>query len=146
MKFNWGHGIVVFFAIFFSFAAVFLVFAFRHKNDLVVKDYYERGANYTEQMTIDKRSLTYQDSIQMKRQTASVLFTFSETILMNGGTLNVHFFRPSNKALDYHIAIPLNQESYDLDTKVLAHGRYEVKLNWSMNGEAYFLKKDINIK
>ena len=43
-----------------------MVFSFRQNIDLVERDYYDKGANYTEQIEINKRSEIYQDSINTK--------------------------------------------------------------------------------
>lgn len=146
VKFNWGHGILIFFGIFLSLAAVFIVFAFRHKNDLVTNNYYEKGANYSEQMAIDKRSVVFKDSIVILRQEQHIVFNFSPYLLSNSDTLSVHFFRPSDKKLDYHMQLPLTDSVFSLDKNILATGRYEVKMQWQMQGESYFLKKDLQVK
>ncbi len=146
VKFNWGHGILIFFSIFLSLAAVFIVFAFKHKNDLVTKNYYEKGANYTEQMAIDARSVVFKDSIGILRQEENIVFHFSPYLISNSDTLTVHFFRPSDKNLDYHMQIPLSDTILSIDKNILARGRYQVKMEWQMQGESYYLKKDLQVK
>jgi hypothetical protein len=146
MKLNWGHGIVIFFGIFLTLAAVFIVFAFRHKNDLVTKNYYEKGANYSEQMAIDKRSVLFKDSITVKRTATEIVFHFKPSLINPADSMHIHFFRPSDKALDYYVDIALDTIVVNLDKSIFAQGRYEVKMNWTMGGEAYYLKKDLQIK
>lgn len=146
MKFNWGHGILVFFAIFFTLAAIFLVFAFGRHNDLETQDYYEKGANYSLQMEIDKRSARYSDSVWIVRGNGVLAFNVCEEIKNSSDSLMVHFYRPSNEALDYHTKLAIDSTIIDFDSSVLAHGRYEVKMNWQMDGSAYYLKKDLQVK
>ena len=67
LKFNWGTGIFLFLVVFLLACAAFIYFAFTQDVNLVHKDYYEKGVNYTEQMEINARSIAYQDSVAIIR-------------------------------------------------------------------------------
>ena len=59
MKFNWGTGIFMFLALFLLASAAFIIFAVRQDVNLVHKDYYEKGVDYTEQMNVNSRSTEF---------------------------------------------------------------------------------------
>ena len=101
MKLNWGQSIFLFFVIFISLAAAFIIFSLRQNNDLVTDDYYEKGADYTHQMEINSRSVVYQDSIKLSDQNYLLIARFSKSIDMMTDTMRIYFFRPSDRKSDF---------------------------------------------
>lgn len=144
MKINWGTGIVIFFIIFISLAVSFIVFSFRQKQDLVDEDYYQKGAAYSVQMAINQRSEIYSDSVRVYVAGEFVQVDLCKSLSVNIDSINLVFFRPSDKDLDFSCALDLNP---DTEIKVarsnLANGRYLVKLNWQMDGNAFMLQKQL---
>ena len=63
MKFDWGTGILIFLILFLLAAAAFMVFAFKQDVNLVYKDYYNKGVDYTEQMDVIARSENYYSAL-----------------------------------------------------------------------------------
>ena len=145
MKFNWGTAIILFFILFISLCIAFMVFAFRQKQDLVEDDYYEKGAGYTKQMEIIKRSAAYQDSIGITVSDAMITFRVTPTMQAWKDSLKVYFFRPSNKHEDYHAMLNTSGSMAVAKTNLVA-GRYLVKLSWSHNLHIFMMEKEIFIK
>ncbi len=141
MKMNWGTGIVVFFALFVAASIGFVIFSYQYSNDLVVDDYYEKGANYDHQMQIDKRSLIYSDSIWIENNNDAVKVTLAQSIPLNSSNIQAWFYYASNKKMDIISAIEGSE--LNIERSRFAHGRYTLKLSWTMNNEEYLITKDL---
>ena len=146
LKFNWGHALILFFALFFAWVLFFVLFALRQNNDLVSDDYYQKGAKYSDQMSVDKRSVPYQDSIQVQTEGNQVKIVICQTMASAGDSLQVLFFRSSDKEKDVQFSFSKTERSLFLDKGRLSHGRYQVFLQWSHGGEQYMVKKILDIE
>ena len=143
MKINWGYSIIIFFVIFCSLMIGFLVFSLRQNSDLVTDDYYEKGADYTHQMEIGSRSLTYNDSIRLLDQKGSLIASFAKSIHQMTDSMNIYFYRPSDKKLDYKVNVRLSSNSVSFEKKNLISGQYTVTFEWSHDKKGYQVVKDL---
>ena len=146
MKFNWGHGIMLFLALFVLASVAFIVFSFKQKNDLVTKDYYKLGADYTSQMIINQRSMPYVDSIGFVVGENDLQIVLSPTIANEIDSIWINFFRPSNKELDYNCVLPVKVKQARLEKENLTNGRYMVNVEWTLNGDLFQVQKEVFIK
>jgi hypothetical protein len=144
MKLNWGTGIFIFIIIFLVLCGVFIVFSFNQNNDLVATDYYEQGAGYSKQIEINKRSAIYADSIQVVDYDSVVVAYVCKSIIQSSDSLELYFFRPSDKAHDF-IAMQAITDSIKLPKTKFIHGRYKVILSWKQNNNKFMVEKDIFI-
>src|ERR1035437_5891958 len=133
MKLHWGNGILIFIILFLVILGVAVIFSLRQNNDLVEKDYYEKGADYTHQMEMNKRSVIYQDSISIYNTENYIVIKASANLVATSSSLYVYFFRPSDKEKDYKVEYKGNGDSMLVDKSKLAHGRYLVKLSWEIH-------------
>jgi hypothetical protein len=146
MKFNWGNGILMFIILFLSSSIVFMIFALRQNNDLVENDYYNKGANYTHQMEINKQSTGFEDSIHISSEEKYIVIRRNRGLTKISSDMNIYFFCPSDKAKDYTIFLPAQSDSLKVDKSKLAHGRYKVKISWIGNSNEYMVEKNIFIQ
>lgn len=146
MKFTWGHGIIVFFITFLTWIISFVIFSFGENNDLVTKDYYKQGADYSTHMAIDSRSRPYKDSISIKNLEDMVIVAFSSSLLSNTSDKEIYFYRPSNKEDDLKLLATPNNKVSKVSKNQLKKGRYKVSFSWKMNGEKYKIVKDFTVK
>jgi len=146
MKLNWGQSLFLFFVVFLALAIVFIVFSLRQNNDLVTDDYYEKGAHYSQQMEINGRSAVYIDSIQLMNQNSRLVARFSKSIDQMTDTMNICFFRPSDKRFDYHHAGLLNSDSLTIEKNTLVKGRYKVKFQWLRHSESFQVEKEFFVE
>jgi len=145
MKFNWGHGILTFIIIFLILSVVFIVFSLRQSTDLVSDDYYDQGAGYSKQIEINKRSYPYRDSILVSKTRAEVQIVLCKSLMNAGDTLNVYFYRPSDKKADLKLKFPMDR-AIALPSKELKNGRYVVKMSWLHKRDVYGIDKEVFIK
>ncbi len=146
MKFHWGNAIVGFFIIFLSLCGVFIVFSLRQNNDLVTEDYYQKGAGYSSQIEINQRSAVYQDSIKITDDKGMLHFELAKSILQQADSLDIFFFRSSDKSEDLQIVFELTQDPIEVNQGALIHGRYNIRMRWRMNDELYEITKPIDIR
>jgi len=146
MKLNWGQGIFLFFVVFISLGISFVVFSLRQNNDLVTDDYYEKGADYSRQMEINSRSAVYIDSIQLVNQNGKIIARFSKSIDLMADTMQVYFFRPSDKRLDYTFQSLLKSDSLMIEKNNLQKGRFKVKFQWNGLLKSYMVEKEFFVE
>lgn len=146
MKLNWGSSIFLVLIIFVALGIAFIVFSFSKSNDLVTADYYQQGADYTLHMEIAERSAIFKDSIQVVNQDANVVVRFAPAIHQMTDTMQVFFYRPSDKRLDYNIRLRLTCDSIIIAKDRLVNGRYLVKLGWIDNLKSYQIEKEFFIE
>lgn len=145
MRFNWGHGILTFIIIFLILSIVFIIFSLRQSTDLVSDDYYNQGAGYSKQIEINKRSYPYRDSISVSSTGAEVQILLCKSLISTGDTLNVYFYRPSDKKADIKLKFAMD-EALTVPSKELKNGRYVVKMSWAHKGDWYNIDKEVFIK
>jgi hypothetical protein len=143
---NWGNGLIIFFVIFFIWVFSFVFFAMRQNNDLMSDDYYQKGANYTDQININKRSVTYQDSIQINKTSNQVQIVLSKGLISSGDSVFVYFFRSSDKTKDLRFGFKAQESPYLINSEKLFHGRYQVSLTWTIRNEKYSVTKTLDVE
>ncbi len=146
VKLNWGNGLIIFFLIFFIWVFSFVFFAMRQNNDLVSDDYYQKGAKYTDQININQRSVTYQDSIKISTTGNQVQIELSKGLITSAGSVQVYFFRSSDKTKDLRLNFKAAESPFLIDKTQLMHGRYQVYLSWSLKNENYSIKKILDVE
>ena len=145
MKINWGKGLVIFFIIFFVWVIFFVLFALRQNVDLVSDDYYQKGAKYTDQIKINQRSAVYQDSLQISTSGNKVQIVLSKGMASAGDSVQVYFFRSSDKTKDLRIKFVKTDSPFLIDKTKLIHGRYQVFVTWGSRTEKYSITKVLDI-
>jgi hypothetical protein len=146
MKFNWGTGILLFIILFLLITIAGVIFSVRQNNDLVEKDYYDKGADYSHQIEINKRSAIYQDSILLTDTENFIVVRTCSELSKSVASITVYFFRPSDKEKDYTIEFKPGNDSLLVEKSKLAHGRYLAKLSWEKDSKMYMIEKDIFVK
>ena len=144
MKFNWGHGILIFIILFLAVITAFVIFALYQAQDLESDDYYDRGAGYSNQIEVNKRSDLYKDSISMTSSLPGVQIALCKSLASSGDSIHVYFYRPSDKKSDIQLNC-LMTEKISLPASELKSGRYVVKMSWTHKGELFNVNKDLII-
>lgn len=150
MKFNWGTGILIFLIIFLLACAAFIIFASRQQENLVHKDYYEKGVDYSQQMNVDKRSKPYAHSFGTKSTDQFFVVDIDEVLVSKIDSGTIHMFRPSDKTKD--IKTTFNKDDkilspqFQFDKKALLNGRYILKFTWYMENTKYEVRQPVNVQ
>jgi hypothetical protein len=146
MKFNWGTGILIFLILFLAACAVFITFALRQDVNLVHKDYYEKGVDYTDQMNINSRSAKFIENIQINDQNEYLVVDFEESLVLGIDSGKVLLYRPSSSKMDVSYPMTFSGNSLNLPKSDLVSGRYILKLSWYSEGLKYEIDKPVDIR
>ena len=112
-KFNWGHGIFVFYVVFVGAVVTALVASFGVDHSLVVDDYYAQDLAYQSQY--DKTSNALRSNavaVDNDKQKQALTINFEETQKVNGF---VNFYRPSDKSEDFKVKLDDNATTIPTD-------------------------------
>ena len=145
MKFNWGTGIFIGLVLFLAACAVFIIFALRQDVNLVHKDYYEKGVDYTEQMHVNERSRTFGKDIQLNLKDNIIEVNFQPALVSEIDSGIVHLYRPSNFNLDVFYKLEFSDNSLFIPNEELVNGRYILKISWYSKGLKYEFEKPVDI-
>lgn len=146
MRINWGKALVIFFILFFIWVFSFVFFAMRQQNDLVSDDYYQKGATYSDQITINQRSVTYQDSLQITPNGNNLQLTLCKSLASQQDSVHIYFFRSSDKTKDIRFAFKKAESPITITKASLSHGRYRVFVSWNHLDEKYLVQKIVDIE
>ena len=142
MKFNWGTGIFIFLVIFVSLAIAFMIFAFNQEISLVHKDYYQKGVDYDQEITMEKKSTKYTNLINLKINENNIELIFDESIKNKSSNIEVYFYSPSEQHHDFRIKKENIIDGFIIDKSKLITDRYIVNVDWTMNNTNYRIKKE----
>lgn len=135
-KFNWGHGIAIFYIFFVGIAVTALIASFGVDHTLVIDDYYAQDLAY--QSTYEKTKNNLQsDNLKVSIEGEQVILQFTGKDEING---TVHFYRASDKAMDFDHTIISNREQ--ISTADLAPGKWRIKIDWQ-EGQKKYYKEEI---
>lgn len=141
----WPVSIVAFFVVAIIFSAVFVTIAVRHRDDLVSVDYYEREVRFQKQLdTINRtQAVAAQAVVKFELKDQAIVIVLPETYTA-GATGNIHLYRPSDAQLDRDLPLALAADGTQrVGTQKLAEGLWKVRVNWSSNGQDYFLDQPV---
>ncbi len=148
MKFNWGTGIVIAFALFMTFILYF-VFEVqsnsKYDNDLVVEEYYKHDTHFQDEMARiqNAHDLQHKPSIKYTGDGVAVIFPAGfESSKVKG---NIQLYRPSNKKFDFNTQIALTNSEIIIPQKKLIKGRWDVNMEWQYEGKKYLTKEVIYV-
>ena len=146
MKFTWGTGIFLFLVLFLAGSAAFIIFAARQKVNLVHKDYYEKGVDYSEQMKVNERSKPFVNSLSLQNE-ANFFSVLIETALSeNLDSGNMYMFRPSDSSRDITLPVTSGSSLVQFKKSDLINGRYILKFTWYTDGVKYEVDRPVNIQ
>jgi len=142
MKFNWGTGIFLFLVVFIGLAIAFMIFAFNQEISLVHKDYYQKGVDYDQEITIEKKSAKYTSSITLETKDNSIELIFADSIKNSSTNIEVYFYSPSEQHHDYKVKKDNISDGFIIDKSKLTKDRYIVYVTWTINNTNYKIKKE----
>lgn len=142
----WPWSIIGFFSVAVMAAVVWVVFCIRHGTDLVAADYYEQEVEYQTRLDsmeharelADRASISYEPAEGFIR----IQLPPEQAILHPDGV--IHLYRPSQASLDQTLPLQVTTVGEQrLNTRSLAPGLWDVRVQWIANGEAFFVNQRI---
>lgn len=147
MKINWGTGIVIAFVLFISFIMFFVVKSLTDESlehELVTDDYYKKELQFQEQLNAEQRTRDLGVDLLVSRTADGLDIVFPAEQSPEKINGKVFLYRPSNKQLDFEVAISLSDPHLLIPKDRLLDGRWNLVASWNWKGEEYLVKKSIN--
>lgn len=141
----WPVSIIVFFVLAIIFIVTYTAWAMRQREDLVSENYYEHEVRFQSHLDSMNRSqsLATQTVVTFEPVQQVIVITLPAA-QMRGATGNIHLYRPSDARLDREVPLGLNPEGIQrLDSKKLPAGLWKVRVQWSSNGQEYFIDQPV---
>ena len=136
---HWGKGILVSIIVFLAGTAFMIVIAVNSPSDLVVRNYYEKGVKYQEQIDRINRTNTLSEQADIKFIGRGLFIRIPKIFSPDKIKGEVLFYRPSDASED--LKVPLSVDSTGsmlVSTDRLEKGFWKVQLNWSCDDKDYF--------
>lgn len=147
MKINWGTAIVIAFTSFISFIMYFVISMStndKYNHDLVTEDYYQQELKYQEDINKVENTKQLSEDISWIKTEKGILLNFPKDLKVENIKGKVFLYRPSNKQLDFEMPISLSNHNLLIPDNRLLDGRWNIKVDWSYQNEAYMLKDELN--
>jgi hypothetical protein len=140
---NWGKGIALALLVFMSLM-VFMVFkAVNQRFDLVAKDYYADEIAYQQVMDKEQNLRNLDEKIEVKQTLDGILVTFPGDFEGKQIVGTAVLYRPSDERMDKTFDFRIESLSYLIPAEAYNSGKWELKLDWTVDGVAYYYKEQI---
>ncbi len=148
MKFNWGTGIVIAFALFIAFilSYVFKVQSNdKYDHELVVEDYYKKEALVQVDIEKQQNANALTNKVIIKNITEGVKIEFPVDFDYSKINGKVSLYRPSSQKLDFEIPISLSSPYLLIPKSNLTGGLWDISIDWEYDGVKYLNKNSFRI-
>ncbi|MFA5327240.1 MAG: FixH family protein [Prolixibacteraceae bacterium] len=146
MKFNWGTGIVLALLIMVSGMIYLVSIAVRQDFDLVDKDYYQKSVNYQQHIEKVRNTESLAEKIRFEQTTDSLKILFPNLGESKDYKGEIHFYSPVAEKRDTSVTVkPDTGYAQRIAMKKMRNGRYEVKIDWSVNKTEYYQEEAITV-
>ena len=145
----WPYAIIATFVLFGLFIGYMVKQAMSTSVDLVSKDYYEKEIAYQQQMDTEARTASLASAITVQHQSDAqqLLITLPATFTGQAISGTAHFFRPSDKNLDFEVPLqPDTQLQQRLNTAKMQPGHWRVRLSFTANNQQYYTEQQVTIR
>ena len=139
---NWGKGIVIALTLFIGFISFLVVKIMSQDVDLVSEDYYKQEIDYEARIQKEQNGLNNAAKIELIDQEAYVVVQLPDSSSLTNVVLNLK--RPNDKKLDKSFKIE-GTKTFMLPKSSLEKGKYELTIDYTINGEECLMKKVIKL-
>lgn len=146
MKFNWGHGIALFYGLFAFSLLTVVIKTTQYDHSLVTEKYYEKDLQYQEhfEKLANSQQLAQQLKVWKSKETKSLSIQFPDGFEHIEG--EVTFYRPVNQNEDFSLPFELTGNNLlEYDTKDMQPGLWTIKIDWQSGDTPYYQEVNISI-
>lgn len=146
MKINWGKGIVIAIVLFISFIMYFVVTITTNSEydyDLVSEQYYEEELTYQERIDASKNAQNLNSTISFEKTADGIVIKLPEELQNKTLHGKVFLYRPSDKQLDFEIALSNVQDYLLVPDKRLLGGRWNISVEIRHENKNYYFTEEI---
>ncbi len=115
----------------------------RANHDLVTEEYYKAELGYQKEIDAENNANENLVNLNIKKMPEGLLVQFPEGLDFNSIKGKVSLYRPSNKHLDFDLNLNLSNAHLLIPDKRLLDGRWDIKVSWEYENEAYLHKESL---
>lgn len=142
---NWGHKIIIVFAVFIA-GMLFLVYQSSTQNiELVTEDYYGKELVYQQKIDEAKRTSLLSGPVVIKLTAGEVVINFPKDFNAQTITGEATLYVPANEKKDIQKPFSVSDSPVSIAVPAGYHGLHYVKINWAVNGVNYYYEQQIII-
>lgn len=148
MRFTWGHAaIAIPVTIVVVFTSVLIRSMADDKNtELVTEDYYAKEMQFQDQINRTKNALELNTQIDWVKADNNWELKLTGDFDPTKATGEIHVYRPSDSKLDLDIPLELNNTGRQMISgKNFKKGKYQIQVNWMVEGAECYLEKHVFI-
>lgn len=145
MKMNWGAKIAILYIGFVVMMVALIIASTKQKFSLVSGDYYKEEITFQDRIDATKNSNALVQNIGIEHSDNKVQINFPQEFAGKSIVGDVHFYSPLDDDYDRSFTLTLNNNTMDIDAAELLPVFYKVKINWTVNGKAYYQETDLNL-
>ena len=140
---NWGTKLVIGMALFMSFiVALGARMIFSSKDDLVDRNYYEKGLNYDQEY--EEKQNVLRDKAEPALRVSPGTLQLEFRLPANGTATLAH---PSDKSLEHIFSFAESTgPSVEIATGKLPAGQWHLRLSWESKGQKYLFEKVVHLQ
>ncbi|NSL89384.1 FixH family protein [Chitinophaga solisilvae] len=143
---NWGHKIIIVFIVFAAGILTLVVKSMRTKIDMVTADYYGEELKYQQVIDGKKNVQLLSAPVSITMSAGEIALTFPDELRGRQLTGRLQFYRPSDSGKDVELPLALNSAGQQkIERQLLSNGKYQVKMQWVVNGKPYYQEQFLNI-
>ncbi|MCX6896479.1 MAG: FixH family protein [Verrucomicrobia bacterium] len=141
----WPVAITTFFILAALFLGSFVIYALRQREDLVAANYYENEIRYQQQIDLQNRSQAVAAQVVVTYEpVANRIVVTLPAAQARGAAGKIHLYRPSDASLDRDFPLTLDADNaQQLDATKLQPGLWKVRVQWTANGQEYFIDQRV---
>ena len=146
IKISWPTGIIIAIIAFMVFILSFVykvTFMEEYDHHLVSEDYYMDELNYQQEIDKLNNASVLEEDIALEKVDNGLLINFPSKFDPSQITGLITFKRLSNIKMDFKIPIKLQSSKYLLSDAILVEGRWDVKIEWTINNTTYLFKEKL---
>lgn len=144
---NWGKGIIITIIVFAAGTAAMMIIAMNSPSDLVVRNYYEKGIKYQEQIDKINRTNALSEKVNIEFTGKAVIIKIPSVFAPEKIKGEALFYRPSDAKEDFKVPLKIDSaRTMFIGTDKLEKGYWKLVLNWGTDTADYYNESSFVIK
>ena len=147
IKFNWGHGLLIFILMFLATMGMMVYVAMQQRNDMVDEHYYQKEMAY--QGLLDaKQNLNKLSGKSIFVQDESMLrieFPAGSSGFITDGKIELIRTDNSDLDLDFNLS-NYREDAFIISKSQLQQGMYKVRAKWTSQDHTYYAEENMYLQ
>ena len=145
MKMNWGTRIAMVYIGFVILMVTLVTMSMKQDFQLVSKDYYQKEITYQEVMDAGKSQSLLSQPVSFIVNEAMIGFGFPNEFIGKNINGTIEFYAAANSKWDAKFDFVSEDNQFKIIRNKLFPTRYQVKINWEMDGIKYYQESLLNL-